>query len=58
VDTASASFKISLSGSKFAKIEGFARKKKGHISLQDHNGAYAFRNLKIRERPRHEELER
>ncbi len=48
-DTASASFAASLAASKFAGIEGFARKKKGHLSLQDHNGAYAFRNLKIRE---------
>jgi hypothetical protein len=48
-DTASASFATSLAGSKFAKIEGFARKKKGRLSLQDHNGAYAFRNLKIRD---------
>ncbi len=48
-DTASAAFAANLAGSKFAGIEGFARKKKGHLSLQDHNGAYAFRNLKIRE---------
>lgn len=50
-DTASESFKTGLAGSKFAKIDGFARKKKGHISLQDHNGAYVFRSLKIREIP-------
>jgi hypothetical protein len=49
VDTDSPSFAKSLAESKFAKIEGFARKKKGHISLQDHNGAYAFRSLKVRE---------
>jgi hypothetical protein len=49
VDTASPEFQASLAASKFAKIEGFARKKKGHIALQDHNGAYAFRDLKIRE---------
>jgi hypothetical protein len=49
VDTASPSFQKSLAESKFAKIEGFARKRKGHIALQDHNGAYAFRNLKVRE---------
>lgn len=46
---ASLSFQKSLAESKFAKIEGFAHKKKGHIALQDHNGAYAFRNLKVRE---------
>jgi 3-keto-disaccharide hydrolase/Oxidoreductase family, NAD-binding Rossmann fold len=49
VDTASPAFRKSLAGSKFAKIEGFARKREGHIALQDHNGAYAFRNLKVRE---------
>lgn len=49
VDTASPSFERSLAESKFAKVAGFARKKAGHIALQDHNGAYAFRNLKIRE---------
>ncbi len=49
VDTASPPFQESLAESKFAKIEGFARKRQGHIALQDHNGAYAFRNLKVRE---------
>ncbi|GEM_PF-193474 len=49
VDTAAASFEKSLAESKFARIEAFARKKRGHIALQDHNGAYAFRNLKVRE---------
>lgn len=48
VDTVSESFAASLAASKFAKIEGFARKKKGHIALQDHNGTYWFRNIKIR----------
>jgi len=50
-DTASTAFGTALTGSKFARIEGFARKRKGRLSLQDHNGAYAFRNLKIRELP-------
>jgi len=49
VDTASPSFDKSLSASKFAKIEGFARKKEGRIALQDHDGACAFRSLKVRE---------
>jgi hypothetical protein len=48
-DTASPEFQASLAASKFAKIDGFAQKRKGHIALQDHNGAYAFRSLKIRE---------
>ncbi|MBE3133806.1 MAG: DUF1080 domain-containing protein [Acidobacteria bacterium] len=48
-DTSSAAFAAALASSKFAQIEGFARRKKGHISLQDHNGAYWFRNIKIRE---------
>jgi len=51
VDTVSPSFRKSLAASKFAKIEAFARKRKGHIALQDHNGACAFRNLKVREFP-------
>lgn len=51
VDTASPSFMMSLAESKFAKIEGFARKRKGHIALQDHNGSCAFRNLRVRELP-------
>ena len=57
-DTSSASFKVGLAGSKFARIEGFARRRRGHISLQDHNGAYAFRDLKIRELPRNREREK
>lgn len=48
VDTASEAFAADLTASKFAKINGFARKKKGHIAIQDHNGAYWFRNIKIR----------
>ena len=48
VDISSAAFAADLAASKFAKIKGFARKKKGHIALQDHNGAYWFRNIKIR----------
>ena len=48
VDISSAAFAADLAASKFAKIDGFARKKKGHIALQDHNGAYWFRNIKIR----------
>lgn len=48
-DTASPEFRKSLDASKFAKIEGFARKREGHIALQDHNGVCAFRSLKVRE---------
>jgi hypothetical protein len=48
VDISSAAFAADLAASKFAKIEGFARKKMGHIALQDHNGAYWFRNIKVR----------
>jgi len=47
-----------LAESKFAAIEGFARKKKGRISLQDHNGAYRYRNLKIREIPQNRKEDR
>ena len=49
IDISSAAFVADLAASKFAEIKGFARKKKGHIALQDHNGAYWFRNIKIRE---------
>jgi hypothetical protein len=48
VDVSSAAFAADLAASKFAKIEGFARKKMGHVALQDHNGAYWFRNIKVR----------
>jgi predicted dehydrogenase len=51
VDTASPSFMTRLAESKFARIDGFAQKKKGHIALQDHNGSCAFRSLRIRELP-------
>lgn len=34
--------------SKFAKMEGFGKATKGHISLQDHGNLVSFRNIKIR----------
>ncbi|MEO1844564.1 MAG: DUF1080 domain-containing protein, partial [Akkermansiaceae bacterium] len=37
-----------VAASKFAKWEGFAETKKGHIGLQDHGAEVAFRNVKIR----------
>ncbi|MFK7821085.1 MAG: PQQ-dependent sugar dehydrogenase [Planctomycetaceae bacterium] len=35
--------------SKFAKFAGFGKAGEGHICLQDHGNAVAFRNVKIRE---------
>ena len=50
-DIASPDFKERLASSKFTTIEGFGERRTGHISLQDHNGAYWFRNIRIRELP-------
>jgi hypothetical protein len=41
-------FQSLLAQSKYRDIEGFARKRKGHIVLQDHTDAVWFRNIKIR----------
>jgi len=39
-----------VKSSKFAMYPNFGRAKKGHIGLQgDHNGALAFRNIRVRE---------
>jgi len=38
-----------LSASKYSSIPDFAKKRKGHIVLQDHTDAVWFRNIKIRE---------
>ena len=39
-----------VKASKFATYPNFGRAKKGHIGLQgDHNGALAFRNIRLRE---------
>jgi hypothetical protein len=38
-----------LAASKYAKIPGFADRRRGHIVLQDHNDAVWYRNIKIRE---------
>jgi glucose/arabinose dehydrogenase len=37
--------------SKFAEYEGFGAAGRGHICLQDHGNAVAYRNIKIRELP-------
>ncbi len=37
-----------VAASKFAKFKGFGKSKKGHIALQDHGNAVAFRNIKLR----------
>lgn len=38
-----------LAASKYRDIPGFAKKRKGHIILQDHTDAVWYRNIKIRE---------
>lgn len=38
-----------LAASKFAKWEGFAKAKAGHIGLQDHGDQVWFKNIKIKE---------
>jgi hypothetical protein len=38
-----------VAASKFARLAGFAKAPKGHLCLQDHGNAVAFRNIKIRE---------
>ena len=41
-----------VKASKFGEWANYGRAKKGHIALQgDHNGALAFRNIRIRELP-------
>ncbi len=42
-------FKALVARSKYAKYDGFAAAPAGHILLQDHGDAVAFKNLKIRE---------
>jgi hypothetical protein len=48
-DLGSARMDSLLAASKYAKIQGFADRRDGHIVLQDHNDAVWFRNIKIRE---------
>ena len=38
-----------IAASKFKDIPDFAKKRKGHIVLQDHTDAVCFRNIKLRE---------
>lgn len=40
-----------VANSKFARMPGFGRNKKGHIGLQDHGDEVAYRNIRIRELP-------
>ncbi len=41
-------WKALVAGSKFVKMPGFAKAKKGHISLQDHGNQVWYKNIKIR----------
>lgn len=47
-DLESPDFKERLARSKYHSIENFARKRSGHIVLQDHTDEVWFRNLKIK----------
>jgi cytochrome c len=47
-DFDSQEFRKMIAGSKFAQMPGFAKVRKGHISLQDHGDPVWYRNLKIR----------
>ena len=42
-------WKDMIAKSKFKDMPGFGKFRKGHIALQDHDNAVAFRNIKIRE---------
>jgi cytochrome c len=37
-----------VAGSKFAKLPGYGRNRRGHLVLQDHGDAVKFRNLRVR----------
>lgn len=50
-DLNSADFKARVAASKFARWPLFAAAPAGHIALQNHGDAVAFRNLKIRRLP-------
>lgn len=41
-------WKQRVAASKFGKMEGYAKARKGHIALQDHGDMASFRNVKIR----------
>jgi hypothetical protein len=42
------SWKERIAKSKFKDMPGFGKSQKGHIALQDHGDAVAFRDIKIR----------
>lgn len=50
-DMNSADFKARVAASKFARWPPFAASPTGHIALQNHGDAVAFKNLKIRRLP-------
>ena len=38
-----------VADSKFKDVEGFGRRAKGHLLLQDHNSEVWFQNIRIRD---------
>ena len=45
----SADWKRRVAASKFKDMPGYGVASRGHIALQDHGAAIAFRNIKVRE---------
>ncbi len=50
-DTASETWKRQLAASKFRDLPGFGARARGHIGLQHHGEAMAYRNIKLRALP-------
>ncbi len=50
-DLGSPRFDSLLAASKYAPVEGFAERRRGHLVLQDHGDDVWFRNIKIRALP-------
>ncbi len=48
-DITTPEFAALFAKSKYHKINGFEKRRKGHVILQDHNDEVYFRSIKIRE---------